>query len=118
MIKTERELIAEVRAAVHRADPKIAEGFGTQGDAFDANMESAPGEIPERVIEELRECCHQAMDYAGAFADAVKAQAEKYKVKPKALRRYITALYADKVGEVEKENDDLATLIANRKPAE
>lgn len=87
---------------------------GLQTDAFDENMEAAPGEIPERVIDELRECCHQAMDYAGAFSDACKAQAEKYKIKPGALKRFIKALEGDKLADVEDETDDLATLIADR----
>ncbi len=87
---------------------------GTQTDAFDADMEAAPGQIPERVIEELREACHQAADYSGAFADACKAQAEKYKIKPGALKRYIKALEGDKLEDVEAETDDLAALIARR----
>ena len=45
------------------------------------------GEIPERVIAELRHTKRRAMDYTEAFADAVKAQAEKYGIKAGALRR-------------------------------
>jgi hypothetical protein len=118
---TNNELLAAVKAKVIEKDPSLASAFqstGTQTDAFDAGMEAAPGEIPERVIEELRAACHTAVDYAGAFSDACKAQAEKYKIKPKALRRFIAALEADKVDDVDKETDDLATLIANRKAPE
>jgi hypothetical protein len=90
---------------------------GTQIDAFNADMEAPPGAIPDRVIEELRACCHQAADFAGAFADACKAQAEKYQIKPGALKRYIKALEGDKLEDVEAETDDLAALITSRRPA-
>lgn len=84
---------------------------GTQTD-LDPEFSVAPGQVPDRVIEELRSACHQAMDYAGAFSDACKAQAEKYQIKPGALKRYIKALEGDKLDDVEKETDDLAALIA------
>lgn len=87
---------------------------GTQIDAFNADMEAAPGQIPDRVIEELRACCHQAADYAGAFTDACKHQAEKYKIKPGALKKFIKGLEGDKLDDLEAETDDLAALIANR----
>lgn len=70
-----------------------------------------PGVVPPRVIEELRTAHRVASDYALAFNDACKAQAEKHKVAPKALRRYIAALEADKLKDAEKEADDLARLI-------
>lgn len=90
---------------------------GTKEDLGEFNLETmVPGEIPLRVIEELRSACHTAVDYAGAFSDACKAQAEKYKIKPGALKRYIKALEGDKLEDVEQETDDLATLIASRKP--
>lgn len=85
-----------------------------QKDAFDENMEAAPGEIPERVIVELRAACHTAANYSAAFTDACKHQAEKYKIKPGALKRYVKALEGDKLDDVEAETDDLAALIANR----
>lgn len=70
-----------------------------------------PGVVPPRVIAELREAHRIATDYALGFGDALKAQAEKHKVAPKALRRYIVALESDKVKDAEKEADDLARLI-------
>jgi hypothetical protein len=82
----------------------------------DFNLEpTTPGQVPERVIEELRAACHTAVDYAGAFADACKAQAEKYGIKPGALKRYVKALEGDKLEDVEAETDDLQALIEGRK---
>lgn len=72
---------------------------------------TTPGIVPNRVIEELRQAYRSASDFALAFGEACKAQAELHKVAPKALRRYISALEADKVKDAEKEADDLARLI-------
>lgn len=69
------------------------------------------GEVPQATIEELVAARVMASDYAKAFADAVKAQAERYKIKPGALRRYVCALAGDKVEDVERETDDLAALL-------
>jgi len=113
-----KELVAAVKAEVVKKAPELEGMFqsttGTQIDAFNSDMDAAPGQIPERVIEELRAACHQAADYAGAFSDCCKAQAEKYKIKPGALKRYIKALEGDKLEDVEAETDDLQSLIANR----
>lgn len=76
-----------------------------------------PGDIPERVILELRQACAIAVDYAGAFSDACKAQAEKHGVAAGALKRYIKALEGDKIDDARKEADDLLALIAKRKAA-
>lgn len=70
-----------------------------------------PGKVPDRVIDELRRARTVAKDHAQAFSDCIKAQAEKYSVKPGALKRYIVALCDDKVEEVENETDDLQRLI-------
>jgi len=70
-----------------------------------------PGAPSEHVIAELRRCYREAKDYTGAFADAIKGQAEKHKLKPGALRRYIAALEGDKLDEAEKEASDLELLI-------
>lgn len=78
---------------------------------------SAPGEIPERVILELRRACSIAADYAGAFTDACNEQAEKHGIKPGALKRYIKALEGDKLDDCEKEADDLIALIEKRRQA-
>ena len=114
-----KELAAAIKAEVVKQAPEMEGMFaksttGTQIDAFNADMDAAPGQIPERVIEELRAACHQAVDFAGAFSDACKAQAEKYKIKPGALKRYIKALEGDKLEDVEAETDDLQNLIAHR----
>lgn len=79
---------------------------------FDLESEE-PGKVPDRVISELRTARYVAKDYATAFSDCIKAQAEKYGVKPGALKRYIVALEEDKLEEVDAETDDLARLIGS-----
>lgn len=85
---------------------------------FDLEAPLTPGEVPQRVIDELRGACGTASDYALAFNDAVKAQAEKHKVAPKALRRFIVALEGDKVKAAEKEAEDLQSLVSQHRGAE
>ena len=74
-----------------------------------------PEHIPQTVVDLLREACRIAADYSGAFGDACTATAEKYKIKPKALRRYIVALEGDKLADAEKEAEDLSALIESRR---
>ena len=69
------------------------------------------GVVPERVIDELRSARSHAVDYAQAFGDAVKAIALQYGLKPGALRRYVCALEADKLEDVDAEACDLVKLI-------
>lgn len=85
---------------------------GGTGEAFALEEPLEPGHVPNRVIEELRHCYRTAKDYAGAYGEAAKAQAEKHKVAPKALKTYIAALENEKLAETSKEADDLARLIA------
>lgn len=85
---------------------------------FDLEPSPPPGEISENVIEELRRCYREAKDYTGALRDAVKAQAEKAKIKPAALRRYIAALEGDTIDEAAKEAEDLERLIEGHAKAE
>lgn len=70
-----------------------------------------PGTVPAPVIYELRRCYREAKDYAGALSDAMKAQAEKFKIKPGALKRYIAALEGDKIDEARTEAEQLERLI-------
>lgn len=58
------------------------------------------GEVPQAVIDELVSAKTAAKDSAGALGDAIKAQAAKYGVKPGALRKYVAACEADKIGEI------------------
>lgn len=88
---------------------------GTQID-LDPAFAVRPGQVPQPVIDELRQACRTASDFAGAFGEACTAQAEKYKIKPKALRRYIVALEGDKLADAEKEAEDLQALIAAHEP--
>lgn len=78
---------------------------------FDLEPDPDPGQLPQRVITELRAAYSTAKDYAKGYGDAAKAQAEKYKIKPAALKRYIAALEGDKVDEAEREAEDLQRLI-------
>ncbi len=73
-----------------------------------------PGMPSEHVIEELVHCFNVAKDYAGAFRDAVKAQAEKHKLSPSALRKYVAARAGDgdKMEALNKEADDLERLLS------
>lgn len=96
--------------------PTLPETPGTQA-ALDPAFAVVPGQVPQPVIDELREACRIASDYSAAFGDACTAQAEKYKIKPKALRLYIVALEGDKLDDVEAEAEDLQALIAAHEPA-
>lgn len=89
---------------------------GTQAD-LDPAFTIVPGQVPQPVIDELREACRRASDFSASFGEACNAQAEKYKIKPKALRRYVVALEGDKLRDVEKEAEDLQALIAAHEDA-
>ena len=102
---SDAEFKRRVQRIVEKDNPKLAEGFALEP--------SEPGHVPDRVINELRNARATAKDYATAFNDCVKAQAEKYSVKPGALKRYIVALEEDKLEEVDAETDDLARLIGS-----
>lgn len=69
------------------------------------------GEVPENVLEELVQAKAAAKAWSSGFSEAVKAQAEKYGVKPAALRKFITAKEADKLDEAEAETNDLVKLL-------
>ncbi len=83
-----------------------------RADAF-ALEPSEPGRVPQRVIDELCNAYRIAANYAAAFNDANKAQAEKHQIEPKALRKYIAALESDKTDEARKEADDLLGLLGS-----
>lgn len=69
------------------------------------------GPPSQAVLDELVHAKTVAKDMAGAFADAIKAQAAKYGIKPAALRRYVTAREADKLDEARVETEQLSELI-------
>lgn len=79
-------------------------------DAF-ALESPTPGQISDNVVAELCRCYNEAADYAAALSDALKAQAEKHKIEPKALRMYIAALCSDRRDQAKKVADDLAQLL-------
>lgn len=81
------------------------------GDEFALEPSVPQGEIPERVIDELRVARRAAVDYAQAFGDAIKASAAKHGINAVALRRYITALETDALDKAAKEAADLEKLI-------
>lgn len=72
---------------------------------------AAHEDIPERVLDELVHAKTAAKDYAAAFGDAVKKQAEKYGLKVAALRQYVAARESDKTEEKKAEVKDLADLL-------
>lgn len=80
-------------------------------DDFNLEPSLPQGEIPDAVISELRECRRRAHDFAQAFSDAVKSQAQKYQIVPAALRRYVVALEDDSTEKVAKEVADIERLI-------
>lgn len=86
---------------------------GKQTEHGEFELEESPvrGEVPERVITELVNAKGTARNLAKAFGDSIKTQAEKYGIKPGALRKYVTARHADKIEEVDAELTDLAKLI-------
>lgn len=91
----------------------MVESDGTRTELAEFALEAeAPGEVPQRVIDELCESKRIAQDYAQAFSDAAKAQAEKYKVNAAALKRYVNAIVGDKVETLEVENEHLERLLA------
>lgn len=77
----------------------------------DFALEPSDGNIPPRVIEELRGAYAIAKDYAQSYSDAAKAQAEKFKLKPAALKKYIAALENDSTDDLRDEMSDLEKLI-------
>lgn len=95
---------------IDTAPGEVTDEFPKHSDQF-ALESPEPGKIPSRVIDELRRCYREAKDYAGAFAEALAAQAEKHEVEPAALRKYIAALESDKCEEARKMADDLARLL-------
>lgn len=104
----------------HDGDPEATgsithiDGDGKRTELGDFKLEpSEPdGNIPQRVIDELVESRRIAKDYAQGYADALKAQAEKYKLKPGALKRYVNAVEGNTLEDLDAEADDLAKLLA------
>lgn len=89
---------------------EVVRGKKTEAPA-DFALEPSDGNIPDRVIEELREAYELAKDRAQSYSDAAKAQAEKYKLKPGALKKYIAALANDSIAKLDAEMTDLEKLI-------
>lgn len=79
--------------------------------APDFALEPSDGNIPPRVIDALCAARTTAKDYAEAYSGAVTAQAEKYKLRPAALKRFINAREADKMDDLDAELNDLEKLI-------
>lgn len=82
-------------------------------EEFELQPPPVPGEVPQQVIDELCECRRRATDFAEAFSDAIKAQAEKYDVERSALRKYVCAIEDDAVEKLANEVDDLARFVAH-----
>lgn len=80
-------------------------------DAETFALEPSDGNIPPRVIDELCAARTTAKDYAEAYTAAVTGQAERYKINPAALKRFINAKTADKLDDLDAELNDLEKLI-------
>ena len=74
-------------------------------------QEAAPGHLSARVVDELVDLRTMARAASERFSEAIKAQAEKHELKAGALRKYICAVEADKLSELDAESDDLARLL-------
>jgi hypothetical protein len=72
---------------------------------------SKQGEVPENVIIALRAQYSEVASYSQDLTEAFKVQAEKYGIKPGALRRYVAALEHDKLEDTAAECKDLERLI-------
>jgi len=80
-------------------------------DEFQLEPPVEPGNVPTGVIDELRVLRTAANDASTDFREAIKVQADKHKIKPAALRKYVVALGRDKVDEARAEAADLERLI-------
>lgn len=67
--------------------------------------------IPQKTIDELVLLRTRAKLATENFTDAVADQAEKHKVDKGALRKYVCAVEADKVGKLDAELEAIAALI-------
>lgn len=77
---------------------------------FELESNNTPGTVPTRVVDELRRLRTKQNDAATDFREAIKVQADKHKIKPAALRRYVVALGNDKLDELAAEAADLEGL--------
>lgn len=84
---------------------------GEERVEFQLEPSTPVGELPERVIDELVHVRTIAKDYASSYSEAVKTQAEKYKINVAALKRFIAAKCDDKLAEAQEEADALAKLL-------
>ncbi|MFO1351887.1 MAG: hypothetical protein U1F68_14935 [Gammaproteobacteria bacterium] len=85
-------------------DPDGKAVFHGTADALKATARRIGGQlIPEATLQELERCYQEAADYADAYRDAIKAQAEKYKLDAKVLRRVVQARAKNKVDELRDE---------------
>ncbi len=67
--------------------------------------------IPKATINELVGLRSEAKLAAETFSEAVAAQAEKHSVNKGALKKYVSALEADKVGKLDEETAAILELI-------
>ena len=67
--------------------------------------------IPKQTIKELVNLRSEAKLAAETFSEAVAAQAEKHNVNKGALKKYVSALEADKVGKLDEETAAILEMI-------
>lgn len=70
------------------------------------------GRVPMNVVNELVGLKESAKAAGKDYTTAIEAQAKKFKMRKAALNRYITALAADTVDDLERETEDLAKQLA------
>jgi hypothetical protein len=67
--------------------------------------------LTKATIDELVNLRSEAKLAAETFSEAVAAQAEKHGVNKGALKKYVSALEADKVGKLDEETAAILELI-------
>lgn len=71
--------------------------------------------IDQATRDELVALRADARLAAESYTDAIAAQAEKHDVSRSALRRYVNALEADRLADLDTEATDLANLMETMK---
>lgn len=66
--------------------------------------------LSNKTLAELERAYTQQKDASEAFRDAVKAQAEKHNLDPRALGRFVRARVNDKLEKLQAEQDTLEQL--------
>jgi len=85
-------------------------------EKFDLEPTLPTGQIPARVLVELIALRAAQRSAIETYAEAVTAQATKFSVGKKALRRFIAAVDNDKLADLKLECAGVQQLIDNQMP--